>query len=121
MLDIGFSEMALVAVVALVVVGPKDLPRLMRTVGQWMGRARAMSRHLRSGFDTMMREAEIDELNRQWQRENASIIAATRGASYPDPFAEPAAALPPPADATAPDGATDAEPARPATVAAPGA
>lgn len=77
MFDIDSSELILIAVVALVVIGPKDLPRVMRTVGHWVGRARGMARHVRSGFDTMMREAEIDELNKRWEAENAAIMAAT--------------------------------------------
>ena len=73
MFDIAPSEFLLVIIVALVVIGPKDLPRVMRTVGHWVGRARAMTRHFRSGIDTMMREAELDELQRQWAAENERI------------------------------------------------
>ncbi len=62
MFDIGWSELLLVLVVALVVVGPKDLPRLMRTVGRWVGKARAMADQFRSSFDEMARETELDEL-----------------------------------------------------------
>ena len=51
----------------------------MRMVGQWVGKARAMSRHVRSGFDTMMREAELEEMQKQWDAQNAAIIAATTG------------------------------------------
>lgn len=94
MLDVGFSELALCAIVALVVVGPKDLPRLMRTVGQWTGKARAMSRHVRSGFDTMVREAEIDEMNKRWEKQNADIMAATRLDTYEDGWTPPAEATP---------------------------
>jgi sec-independent protein translocase protein TatB len=72
--DIAPSEFLLVIVVALVVIGPKDLPRAMRVVGHWVGRARAMTRHFRSGIDTMMREAELDELQRQWAAENERIM-----------------------------------------------
>lgn len=99
MFDVDLSELAVCAVVALIVVGPKDLPKLMRTVGHWTGRARGMVRHVRSGFDTMMREAEIDELNRQWDKQNQAIMAATRSPVMPDPFASspPADAAPPPA------------------------
>lgn len=79
MFGIDGSEFVLIAVVALVVIGPKDLPRVMRMVGQWVGKARAMSRHVRSGFDTMMREAELEEMQKQWDAQNAAIIAATSG------------------------------------------
>jgi sec-independent protein translocase protein TatB len=72
--EIAPSEFLLVLVVALVVIGPKDLPRAMRVVGHWVGRARAMTRHFRSGIDTMMREAELDEMQRQWAAENERIM-----------------------------------------------
>jgi sec-independent protein translocase protein TatB len=74
MFDIASTELLLIAVVALLVIGPKDLPRVMRTVGNWMGRARGMARHFRSGIDAMMREAELEELERKWQAENDRIM-----------------------------------------------
>ena len=74
MFDIAPSEFLLVIIVALVVIGPKDLPKAMRVVGHWIGRARAMTRHFRSGIDTMMREAELDEMQRQWAAENERIM-----------------------------------------------
>jgi sec-independent protein translocase protein TatB len=67
MFDIGWSELLLVLIVALVVVGPKDLPRLMRTVGRWVGRARSMADQFRSSFDEMARETELDELRQEIQ------------------------------------------------------
>jgi len=74
MFDIAPTELLIVAIVALVVIGPKDLPRVMRTVGQWVGRARGMARHFRSGIDTMMREAELEEMERKWKEENERIM-----------------------------------------------
>lgn len=79
MFGIDGGEFLVIAVVALVVIGPKDLPRVMRMVGQWVGKARAMSRHVRSGFDTMMREAELEEMQKQWDAQNAAIITSTTG------------------------------------------
>ena len=61
MLDIGWSELAVVAVLALVVIGPKDLPRVMRTVGQWTRKARSVSREFQSSIDEMVREAELED------------------------------------------------------------
>lgn len=87
MFDVDFSELAVVGLVALLVVGPKDLPKLMRTVGHWMGRARGMARHLRTGFDTMVRESEIDELNKRWEQQNQDIMTATRVDSWADSHA----------------------------------
>jgi sec-independent protein translocase protein TatB len=120
--DIAPSEFLLVAVVALVVIGPKDLPRVMRLFGHWVGRARAMSRHFRSGFDTMIREAELEEMQRQWADENERIMreqpAPTSVPSLLDdgyetgPAEQPIGLRPPPeepvADATEPS----AEPIR---------
>ena len=74
MLDIGWSELLLCAIVALVVIGPKDLPRAMRTAGRFVGRARGMARHFRTGFDAMVREAELEEMEKAWARENERIM-----------------------------------------------
>jgi sec-independent protein translocase protein TatB len=74
MFDIGYSELLLIGIVALLVIGPKDLPRAMRSVGQWVNKGRSMARHFRSGLDTMMREAELDEMNRQWADQNRTIM-----------------------------------------------
>jgi sec-independent protein translocase protein TatB len=62
MIDLSWSHILIVLVVALVVVGPKDLPRLMRIVGRWMAKARAMADQFRKSFDEMARQAELDEL-----------------------------------------------------------
>jgi sec-independent protein translocase protein TatB len=77
MFGIDSSELAIIALVALLVIGPKDLPRVMRMVGQWLARGRAMTRHVRAGFDTMMREAELDEMQQQWAAQNEAIMKAT--------------------------------------------
>lgn len=74
MFDVAPTELMLVVVVALVVIGPKDLPKAMRFVGKWMGKARGMARHFRSGLDTMMREAELEELEKQWREQNDAIM-----------------------------------------------
>src|SRR5579864_7959250 len=64
MFDLDWSKLALIAVVALVVIGPKDLPRVMRMIGQWVQRARAIARDFQSSLDQMVREAELDEVKR---------------------------------------------------------
>lgn len=61
MFDIASSELLVVAIAALLVVGPKDLPKLMRTVGHWVRRARMMTGQFRAGFEQMMQEAEFQE------------------------------------------------------------
>ncbi|UAK24707.1 Sec-independent protein translocase protein TatB [Sphingomonas nostoxanthinifaciens] len=75
MFNIEPSELLLLAAVALVVIGPKDLPKAMRFVGQWVGRARGMARHFRSGIDEIIRQAELDEMQQKWAAENARIMA----------------------------------------------
>jgi sec-independent protein translocase protein TatB len=118
MFDIAPTELLIVAIVALVVIGPKDLPRVMRTVGQWVGRARGMARHFRSGIDTMIRESELEEMEKKWKEENERIMR--EHPMIPGPEASPdtqfasdapAAALPEPP--FAPDAAPEALPAAP--------
>ena len=75
MFEIGGTELLLIAVVALIVIGPKELPNALRTVGRYTGKARAMTRHLRSGFDEMMRQAELEEMEKQWAEHNRKIMA----------------------------------------------
>ena len=99
MLDIGYPELLLIAVVALVVIGPNDLPRVMWTVGHWVGRARGMARHFRSGMDAMIREAELEEMEKKWSAENERIMR-----EFPTvPAADPVDALPPPTTPASPD------------------
>jgi sec-independent protein translocase protein TatB len=62
MLDFSWSHILIVLIVALVVVGPKDLPRLMRILGQWAGKARRMAEQFRASFDEMARQSELEEL-----------------------------------------------------------
>ena len=62
MFDIAWSEMAIIAVVALVVIGPKDLPRVLRTVGQLTGKARAMAREFQNSIEELARESELESL-----------------------------------------------------------
>lgn len=87
MFDIAPTELLLCAIVALVVIGPKDLPRVMRTVGHWVGRARGVARHFRSGFDAMVREAELEEMEKKWREENERIMR--EHPAEPAPEAEP--------------------------------
>jgi sec-independent protein translocase protein TatB len=65
MLDFSWSHILILLIVALVVVGPKDLPRLMRIIGQWMGKARRMADEFRKSFDDMARQSELDELRKE--------------------------------------------------------
>lgn len=76
MFDIGWDEMLFTAIVAIVVIGPKDLPRALRTAGQWIGKMRRMSNHFRSGIETMIREAELADMEKEWREKNAAIMEA---------------------------------------------
>ena len=60
--DLSWSHILLFLIVTLVVVGPKDLPKMMRMAGQWMGKARAMANQFRKSFDEMARQSELEEL-----------------------------------------------------------
>src|SRR3546814_13997073 len=82
MFDVAPTELLLVAVIAIIVIGPKDLPKAMRFVGHWVGRARGVARQFRSGFDAMVREAELEEMEKRWKEENERIM---REHPSPDP------------------------------------
>lgn len=64
---LGFSEILVVAVLALLVVGPKDLPLLLRRIGQFMAKMRSMAAEFRAGFDELARQAELDQLKKEVQ------------------------------------------------------
>ncbi|MFM8377031.1 MAG: Sec-independent protein translocase protein TatB [Phenylobacterium sp.] len=63
--EVGGLEYLIIAAVALIVVGPKDLPVMLRKLGQWVGRLRAMAAEFRASFDDMARQSELDELRRE--------------------------------------------------------
>lgn len=74
MFGIDSGELLIIAVVALVVIGPKDLPRAMRAIGNFVGKARGMARHFRTGIDAMIRESELEEMDRKWREQNDRIM-----------------------------------------------
>ncbi len=63
MLDLGWSELLIIGVVALIVVGPKDLPKMLRTLGQYAGRAKSIAREFQRSMDDAARQADIEELH----------------------------------------------------------
>lgn len=65
MFDIGWQELFIVAVLALIVVGPKDLPQAIRTITTWVRKARMMTRDFQAGVNEMVREAELDDVKNQ--------------------------------------------------------
>ncbi len=74
MFDIAWSELALIGGVALVVIGPKDMPRVMRAMGRWTRKARLLAGEFQRGIDEMMRESELAEMKRQVQEVNAEAM-----------------------------------------------
>ena len=98
--DLSWSHILLLLIVALVVVGPKDLPRLMRMAGRWVAKARAMADQFRRSFDEMARQSELDELRAELEsirkeRPLADIDQTLRTPVLPPPD--------PPGPAKAPD------------------
>jgi len=74
--EIGATELMVIAAVALIVVGPKDLPMLMRKLGQFIARLRGMASEFRASFDDMARQSELDDLRRE--------VEAMRNARFAD-------------------------------------
>jgi sec-independent protein translocase protein TatB len=66
MFDIGWSELVVIVVVALIAIGPKELPGVLRMVGQWMGKARKMAAEFQGQFQEAMREAEMADLKKSF-------------------------------------------------------
>jgi sec-independent protein translocase protein TatB len=66
MFDLGWGELLLIGVVALVVIGPKELPHAFRTLGQWMAKARALARDFQGHLDDLMRESQVDDMKREF-------------------------------------------------------
>ena len=79
MFDIGAMELLIVVVVAILVIGPKDMPMALRSVGRWIGKLRRMSNHFRAGIDNMIREAELEDAETEWRERNAKIMAEYPG------------------------------------------
>lgn len=67
MFDIGWSELLVIGIVALVVIGPKDLPQAFRIVGQWVAKARGLAREFQSHVDELMREADVQDMKREFR------------------------------------------------------
>jgi sec-independent protein translocase protein TatB len=101
MFDIGWSELLVIGVVAIVVVGPKDLPRLMRTFGHYTGKIRGMARDFQRQFEDAVRDSEIDEVRKAMQDIHAQASEVTR-AAVDKPLMTPKSAAPAPAAVVAP-------------------
>jgi sec-independent protein translocase protein TatB len=83
MFDIGPTELLLIVIVAVIVIGPKDLPLALRTAGKWIGKVRKVSGHFRSGLDAMIREAEMEEMEKKWREQNEKIMREHPGGGPP--------------------------------------
>lgn len=77
MFDIGASELLVLVIVAIVVIGPKDLPLALRTAGRWVAKMRRVSNHFKAGIETMIREAEMEEMEKKWKEQNERIMRET--------------------------------------------
>src|SRR5260370_37804486 len=107
--DIGWPELMLIGIVALVVIGPKDLPRALRVAGFWVRKARTLSREFQGSIDQMIREAELDEVRQDLKKatefdlENeirntvdptGELTQSIKPPDLPDYFEEPGSAAP---------------------------
>ncbi|SDM91579.1 Sec-independent protein translocase protein TatB [Afipia sp. GAS231] len=79
MFDIGWSELVVIAVVALIAIGPKELPGVLRMVGQWMGKARKMASEFQGQFNEAMREAEMADLKKSFDEVKEAATGLTSG------------------------------------------
>ena len=90
MFDIGWSEMLVIVVVAIIVIGPRDLPGVLRTVGKWVGKARSLSREFQRNLNDIARETEFDQVQR--------TIRETTKLGLADDKPSPVASAPAPPD-----------------------
>ena len=134
MFDIGWSELLLIGIVALIVIGPKELPGALRTLGQWMAKLRRMASEFQGQFHEAMREAEMADLKKQVD----DLTSDARSYTNFDPIGDvrkevestqrqiegalsdpPAASSPAAAQLPLPEGSSPDAPAAPASIAAP--
>ena len=87
MFDIGWQEIFILAVLSIIVIGPKDLPRVIRTVTKWIRKARSMARDLQDGLDEVAREADLDDLKKELAIQDGNAFVKRIGDSV-DPSGE---------------------------------
>ena len=102
---LSLEHIVILGIIALVVVGPKDLPLLLRKLGQWTARLRGMAQEFRTGFDELARQAELDELKREVQslRQTTNLASLGNEMSKPLGTLESYAGLSPPPPPAAPE------------------
>ena len=113
MFDIGWSEMAVILLVALVVIGPRDLPKVARTMGRWVAKGRAMAREFQGALEDMAREAELDKVKSEIEKAGRTNVGKTIEKSI-DPSGELSKAFDPKADNATESGGKRASGDRPA-------
>src|SRR6187551_1078171 len=91
MFDIGWGELVVIGIVALIAIGPKELPTVLRTLGQWTGKIRRMAGEFQGQFQEALREAEISDLKKQFDDAASSVnnmaSGMTGGVTTFDPVA----------------------------------
>jgi sec-independent protein translocase protein TatB len=124
MFDVSGSEFLVVVLVAVLAIRPKDMPAALRTAGRFVGKMRRISNHFRAGVESMIREAEMEEMERKWQEQNRKVMeqhpgvemtAANGGGAEMVPLLPPAEPEPTPEPAPEPEVAS----AKPRAKAAP--
>jgi sec-independent protein translocase protein TatB len=92
MFGIDWEELLVIIVVAVVVIGPKDMPMALRTVGRWIAKVRRVSNHFKAGIESMIREAELEEMEKKWAAQNETIMREHPADAAPE--MEPTGAYP---------------------------
>lgn len=126
MFDLGWSELLIIGVAALIVVGPKDLPRMLRTLGRYAARAKGVARDFQRAMDDAARQADIDELKEvrkdldamrsdtyRMQREMSQTLVDNKGGAGKPAAGKAAGASPVPGPADKPAAAPEADPGAP--------
>lgn len=113
MFDIGWSELLVIGVVAIVVVGPKELPRLMRTFGHYLGKVRHMAADFQRQFEEAVRDSEIDEVRKAMQDFHAQASDVNLRGTVDKPLMMPKPAEPAPAAAEVAEAALPAPKPKP--------
>lgn len=111
MFDIGWGELVVIGIVALIAIGPKELPGVLRSIGQWMGKIRRMSAEFQGQFQEALREAEMADLKKQADDIKSSVTDFTNfdPLATTDTASATASADAPPAPDAAPQTAPETE------------
>ncbi len=112
MFGIDWQELLVIVFVAVLVIGPKDLPKAMRTAGRWIGKIRRTSNHFRSGIEAMIREAELEEMEKKWAEQNAQIMAQVPQIDLSDHEMRPLPKAEGTSDAAAAEASSEPSPSR---------